>query len=85
VISRSFRIPDQAGTQTVRVLIIHDAEVSESTVESAALEWFEGLGYNVLSGPLIASGEPVAEGEAKGHPRFLGGRTWLAPFALLPR
>ncbi len=24
-------------------------KVCESTVESAALEWFEGLGYNVLS------------------------------------
>ncbi len=49
--SRSFRIPDQAATHTVRVLIIHDAEVCESTVESAALEWFEGLGYDVLCGP----------------------------------
>jgi hypothetical protein len=26
-------------------------KVCESTVESAALEWFESLGYNVLSGP----------------------------------
>ena len=29
-------------------------KVCEPTVESAALEWFESLGYNVLSGPQIA-------------------------------
>ena len=34
---------------------------SESVVEEAALEWFEGLGYSVLGGPEIAYGEPAAE------------------------
>jgi hypothetical protein len=46
-------------------------KVRESTVEFATLEWFEGLGYNVLSGPHIAPGEPDAEGNARG-PTFLG-------------
>ena len=27
--------------------------VTESTVEAAALQWLEGLGYAVLSGPAI--------------------------------
>ena len=40
-------------------------KVCESTVESPTLEWFEGLGYNVLSGPKIAPGEPVAEGSQR--------------------
>jgi len=35
--------------------------ITESTVESAALTWFEGLGYKVLYGPDIAPGEPKAE------------------------
>jgi hypothetical protein len=34
---------------------------SQSVVEEAALEWFEGLGYSVLGGPEIAYGEPAAE------------------------
>lgn len=34
---------------------------TESTVEEAALEWFEGLGYAVLNGPEIAQGESAAE------------------------
>ena|SRR5208337_1535064 len=63
---------------------MHDAKVCESTVGSAPLEWFEGLGYNVLSGPQIARGEPVADGDAKGHPRLLGGRTRVTPFAARP-
>lgn len=37
---------------------------SESTVESAALSWFEGLGYQVINGPDIAPGEPKAERES---------------------
>jgi hypothetical protein len=57
-------------------------KVCESTVESAALEWFAGLGYNVLNSPQIAPGEPVTEGDAKGHPRLLGGRTWVTLFAV---
>jgi type I restriction enzyme R subunit len=35
--------------------------IVESVVEEAALAWLEGLGYEVLSGPAIAVGEPDAE------------------------
>ncbi|MGO8898993.1 MAG: type I restriction endonuclease subunit R, partial [Isosphaeraceae bacterium] len=35
--------------------------VTESTVEDAALQWFEGMGYSILHGPGIAPGEPAAE------------------------
>ena len=35
--------------------------ITESTVESLALEWFSQLGYTTLSGPSIAPGEPAAE------------------------
>jgi len=35
--------------------------VTESTVEDAALHWFEGMGYFILNGPDIAPGEPAAE------------------------
>ena len=35
--------------------------VTESTVEDAALHWFEGMGYSILHGPGIAPGEPAAE------------------------
>lgn len=35
--------------------------ITESTVEEAAMAWFEGLGYSVLNGPSIAPGEPAAE------------------------
>ena len=31
--------------------------IVESTVESAALSWFESLGYAVLNGPGITPGE----------------------------
>jgi hypothetical protein len=34
--------------------------ISESTVESAALDWFEGMGYLVLHGPDIAPDEAAA-------------------------
>jgi type I restriction enzyme, R subunit len=34
---------------------------TESIVEEAALEWFEGLGYKTLGGSQIAFGEPAAE------------------------
>ena len=34
---------------------------TESTVEDAALEIFEGLGYTILHGPTIAPGEMFAE------------------------
>ena len=35
--------------------------LSESSVEDAALEWFGELGYAVLHGPDLAPGESVAE------------------------
>lgn len=34
---------------------------TESVVEEAALEWLEGLRYEILCGPEIAAGEPGAE------------------------
>lgn len=34
---------------------------TESVVEDAALGWLESLGYAVLHGPDIATGEPSAE------------------------
>jgi type I restriction enzyme, R subunit len=34
---------------------------NESTVEEAALSWFEELGYGIRHGPEIAPGEPAAE------------------------
>ena len=34
---------------------------TESTVENAALEWLQGLGYTLLPGPVIAPGELIAE------------------------
>ena len=37
------------------------AAFNESTVEDAALSWFDGLGYTVLHGPSIAPGEPLSE------------------------
>ena len=43
---------------------MNDIGVSESTVEAAALSWFEGLGYATLQGPHIAPGEPNTEREA---------------------
>ena len=35
--------------------------INESTVEAAALSWFEDLGYSVRHGPHIAPGEQEAE------------------------
>lgn len=40
--------------------------VAESTVEEAALGWFEELGYGVVHGPEIAPGELFAERESYG-------------------
>jgi type I restriction enzyme R subunit len=37
------------------------AKLTESVVEDAALEWLAGLGYEVLSGLVIAPGEAAAE------------------------
>ena len=36
-------------------------QITEDTVEQAAIEWFEGLGYTYVAGPEIAPGEPDAE------------------------
>ena len=35
--------------------------LNESTVESAALGWFDVLGYSIEHGPHLAPGEPAAE------------------------
>jgi type I restriction enzyme R subunit len=40
--------------------------VTEDTVEQAAIEWFEELGYAYLAGPGIAPGEPGAERDSYG-------------------
>jgi type I restriction enzyme R subunit len=40
---------------------LHSTIITESIVELAALDWLGGLGYEVLSGLLIAPGEPAAE------------------------
>ena len=37
------------------------SRITESVVEDASLEWLAGLGYEVLSGLVIAPGEPAAE------------------------
>ena len=37
------------------------SSVAESTVEEAALAWFDELGYTVVHGPEIAPGELFAE------------------------
>ena len=56
---------------------------TESTVEEAALEWLEGLGYEVLHGPEIAPGEPHAERSSYGDV-FLSGRLTVALRKLNP-
>lgn len=40
--------------------------IDESTIEEAALEWFQALGYAYLPGPDIAPGEPAAERDSFG-------------------
>jgi type I restriction enzyme R subunit len=40
--------------------------VTENTVEQAAIEWFEDLGYAYLAGPSIAPGESGAERDSYG-------------------
>ena len=44
-----------------------DVSVTENTVEQAAIEWFEELGYVYLPGPSIAPGEPGAERDSFGE------------------
>ena len=36
-------------------------KITESVVEQAAIDWLAGLGYEILSGLVIAPGEPAAE------------------------
>ena len=40
--------------------------LNESTVEDAALTWFEELGYSIAHGPDIAPGEPATERDSFG-------------------
>ena len=40
--------------------------ITEDTVEQAAIEWFEELGYTYIAGPEIAPGEPDAERDSFG-------------------
>ncbi|MDI1343141.1 MAG: type I restriction endonuclease subunit R [Pseudolabrys sp.] len=47
-------------------------ELNESTVEDAALEWFEGLGYALGHGPHMAPGEPAAERDSFGEVLLVG-------------
>jgi len=42
------------------------SSVAESTVEEAALSWFEELGYTIVHGPDIAPGELFAERDGYG-------------------
>lgn len=41
-----------------------DGKLTESVIEQATLAWLEGLGYQVLNGPAIATGETGAERNA---------------------
>ena len=43
------------------------AHLTESEIESAALDWLAGLDYQTLSGPEIAPGEAAAERENYGQ------------------
>ena len=62
-----------------------DRGFSESVIEQACLAWLEALGYAVLHGPEIASGEPGAE---RSDPNYrdvvLDGRLRQALFRLNP-
>lgn len=42
------------------------AQFNESTIEEAAISWFQELGYEYLTGPDIAPGEPAAERDSFG-------------------
>ena len=46
--------------------------LNESTVEEAALSWFDELGYGIGHGPEIAPGEPAAERESFGDVVLIG-------------
>jgi type I restriction enzyme R subunit len=49
--------------------------VTEDTVEQAAIEWFQELGYAYLAGPSIAPGEAGAERDSYGDVVL---QSWLA-------
>jgi type I restriction enzyme R subunit len=51
------------------------ANLSEATVEQAAIEWFQELGYAYLAGPSIAPGEAGAERDSYGDVVL---QSWLA-------
>jgi len=46
--------------------------LNESTVETAALEWFGELGYTIGHGPHLAPGEPAAERDGFGDVVLIG-------------
>jgi type I restriction enzyme R subunit len=46
--------------------------VTESTLEDAALEWFQGLGFAYVNGAELAPGEPAAERESFADVVLLG-------------
>jgi type I restriction enzyme R subunit len=48
------------------------ATLNESTVEDAALAWFEELGYSISHGPHLAPGEPKAERDSFGDVVLVG-------------
>ncbi|MBT8506974.1 DEAD/DEAH box helicase [Methanomicrobiaceae archaeon CYW5] len=56
---------------------------TESEVEDAALQWFSDLGYDVVSGPEIAPGEPAAERDDY-HQPFLLRRVRDSLYAINP-
>jgi len=57
--------------------------LTESTVENAALEWFADTGYAYLQGSQIAPGEPGAERSSFGDV-ILAGRLRDALYRLNP-
>jgi type I restriction enzyme R subunit len=49
-----------------------DMTLNEAIVEEVALGWFQELGYAVLPGPQMATGEPAAERESFGDVVLVG-------------
>ena len=56
------------------------ATLTESTVEEAALSWFEELGYAVSHGPDIAPGEPATESPCRDRTEERGVSTLTESF-----
>jgi type I restriction enzyme R subunit len=46
--------------------------LTEALIESAALEWFQELGYSLAHGPQMAPGEPAAERDSFGEVVLVG-------------